>query len=1608
MVQPGLGLDTPRTEVGNATYLTQQIDLDISQEASFQSPSKDQNILQQLRNGRRAGGTALRTPRSRVPFSERRNLPVSNFGGGEFTPLLKSATRNSALRNGKENGRTPGFKSVRLGDVAEELSPVPQFNSFVYDDVRDSSYANATPAPRVESSSANSTPLALLPKRNNKEGILKDGAQMSLREQEAMIDKVDKENFGLKLKVHFLEEQLRKSGPGYNEAALKENADLKVDRITTQKELLKYRKMLSKAEENLDEFRRQMAILQEKAKAHRSPQGSSLQVETLKEEIVQLKRSYESKITELRTKLDDSARDNDQVEKLRDDIGDLEAELREKERAIDDRDDAAEALKDQLAAQNDKIKDLERQLKDAPSGRDLEKAARATEELEDAKDKISDFEDQVARLRDELDEAQAARDKAVVEKKRADADLEEIRDEVANKSFSAKGLSKKLEDRANRLQTELNNLQEQHSTLRIQYSEKARDASRLEAEMDKIKGQGSDQQRQLSNDLRKLQDANTRLESEHQSLSNQLRTAQQELRRKVDERDLLQSRHDALSAESSSLQKELARSKETIRDLQDKLDHDKTQALDAERQVRNNYTAELDRLMDEVEDLKAQLRQKDQGQSEYSLVIKSLNDEVEDLKAQLAHNERVYDDDCDNWDIEIRNMQSELDRAKEKALSLEEEVEKLQKASGSLSSKDAQLQKALESERQRHAREVEGLNRQIDDLNADVKRRITAAEELRFQLGHVTDQLRQSQREQKSASEEAQNAKTRIESLQDSLDSMRDQQDKMRTEASDAKRKSEDLQRQLFTMEMELEKAKTAAATTESQADDGFITARQDTQEIALSLQLKKVESQLDKAQKENQDLQGRLITMKTDLHSARTSVSVAEAERNEIKRQLDTVQNQQAKTFRLEEEMIDLRGTKSRLEIENRILQEEKQVLSERRERIEAELQQELDRASAEESRLGNEIIELQRKLASASSDRDSKRTIQRLEFRIRELETQLMSRSPGSPSHNFSALLQDLNALRNKDETHVHQANEHKNQVRSLQHKIVDLERKLHQAEMFRLEASSPRSVANDSVYRTELVETRSQLQTAHQSLRDARSQLRKVERESAEKVSNAEQQLQIKTEVWETERENLEFELSQAMSAQERLAASNSSSETKIALLQSKIDRLESDLENARNRRSPTDSRAVESEVKDLQRLLRKTQIEAEQLEHDVKERDQLIAELQENEAELRVYISRIREQSYTLTEKAISACNDTISMGSKWNSVQKEWEAGKTKLSNDAREIAYEELAEMEANFRQSQRDWEVQKNLAIKARDELNASKRQFKKAQKEWELEKLRVTVSRKEYLALEKKYSRVSEDWEASKLGALAAQKELEALEAKYRQAQAELNSQKSRACISHDQYAALEAKFKNAQEEWEAGKSRACISHSAYATLENEFKAARAEWEAEKRRLSAVPPVNVDLHERTRKYGDELAKVIVEKQHAEELAKLTAEKYALESSFRIAQQQWHEEKQRLIAATAHTPAKAMRSPAKSSNNAINAEEFEKLVSEKKQMEQKHQRQIQGLTMQIQWLKSKIEREQGLRADAAFAKRYMQLQLDPQNTRFVSNYPTSALSSLSTLLTSF
>lgn len=181
-------IETPRTDAGNATLMTNGHNLEnFSVENSLLSPLKRKDtkddLLSQMRNGR----GSLKTPRARYPLADRRNLP-SIPARQEFTPLLHSVAKKNLERKGRLHGQpqTPGFLKGSLQHSDSPALPGTEASALYGSEMGSSVVVDTdgTPMPHITGSSEQSTPLAVLPKRDAN-GVLNDqGNIMTLREQE--------------------------------------------------------------------------------------------------------------------------------------------------------------------------------------------------------------------------------------------------------------------------------------------------------------------------------------------------------------------------------------------------------------------------------------------------------------------------------------------------------------------------------------------------------------------------------------------------------------------------------------------------------------------------------------------------------------------------------------------------------------------------------------------------------------------------------------------------------------------------------------------------------------------------------------------------------------------------------------------------------------------------------------------------------------------------------------------------------------------------------------------------------------------------------------------------------------------------------------------------------------------------------------------------------------------------------------------------------------------------------------------------------------------------------------------------------------------------------
>ncbi|CEJ92010.1 hypothetical protein VHEMI07692 [[Torrubiella] hemipterigena] len=1092
MVRPGYGgaLDTPRTNIGDATYLDRAPDFgDISQELSFQSPSKDGNVLDQLRDGR---GGQIRTPR-RNPLTDRQNLPPS-IGGAEFTPMLKSATRNSVRRRGKENGNnifnTPGLDRIDENDI----TALPTIDNSMFSSSRQS-YMDHTSLPVADSSSVASTPLAL-PRRNGADqGPLQDGNQLSLREQENVIDRIEKENFGLKLKIHFLEEALRKAGPGFSEAALKENTELKVDKVTMQREMHRQKKQLIVTEREVETLRSQLVEMQEKLDHHAADSH-------LRDEVDQLRHELEERdgdVQDLRQKLNEERDNNDQLAELQDNIEDLQADVRDKDRQLTEREDELEAMKEKLEEAEERIKDAEHK-----AGQDNEED---NEELEEAKETIQDLEHTIRSLETEIDELKDKMKDVTMDKERVEQNLEELQEEMADKSVVTKGLSRQIDEKVIRLQSELEKSEKDYAALESELTN-------ANTENEQLRGTIHDLEQAKSSHDQQDGAANTRIQELELALVSQ-----------SEEKEALQARNEALDAESAGLQEDVQRLEKEIEDLEAAVEKEKAFMAEADKDLQRQYADELARLNDEISDLQADIREKD----------------------------NLYDNDSEKWENDKQRLEAERDLAEDRAAGLQRTIDRLRLAEGSLSDKETQLQQAIQSENDRHRSEEGLLSKQIDDLQDALETRQTLLTSVRNELSAVRDELRQSQINYQTQA-------NKVSTLEDALETARSARPSTMTPSRSAMTPSRSDARATQECERlreEIRLLRSAHDASNLLRGDGasFFSQRGAASPSKLKNQLSEANTKLDKVTAEKRSLQNELATIR--------------AERDELNSALRRAGAKESDVAVIDKERLELRTSKLKLDNEIRRLKEENDALARQRKTAETALEDEIEKAAEEEERLSQEILQLQSKLRQNTSTEttdgaSTRRTIRELERRIEDYETRLAAVNTGDVDVELSFIRRDLSAARQKELDFIQKESAHRDMVKNLRQEIAQLESRIHNDQVAKISTKSPaRSPAKPAPAHAETTELIEELQ---EQLNDAEDQKIVLE----EILEEARQQAEEMASDYEREIQRLQHELKKMSRERdavlEAAAVSDSSKDKKSRSLrksQAEIENLEHDV-------------------------------------------------------------------------------------------------------------------------------------------------------------------------------------------------------------------------------------------------------------------------------------------------------------------------------------------------------------------------------------------------------------------------------------------------------------
>ena len=782
-------------------------------------------------------------------------------------------------------------------------------------------------------------------------------------------------------------------------------------------------------------------------------------------------------------------------------------------------------------------------------------------------------------------------------------------------------------------------LRERHTQLTDQFHDKNREVNRLQEQLREAE-QDADVRDQ------RLKDQNELLRHEHgmtvrkcESLTNQTQQAVRDLQNKSEEKDLLHSRHDALTAESRTLQKDLSRAQVRIQELEESLEDERQHAQDNDHQLRFEAKAEMGRLLEEGD---------------------RLHREVEDKESRFATIQ-------DHWESQRRGLLSQKEKAEEQAIGLQRTISKLQETEGTLSGREMKLKEALDSEKQRHESEEAILERQVQQLNTDVDEKRQVLDDLRSDLSQTREDLRVSQREQLALEEKVQALEDEVEVLQNGLD---EEADKAREEMQVAEDQADTLRSALDAAKKELSQAQTRMVEESGEA----VTE--------LSTKLHAADEQLRQVRAEKQTLQDRLATANLELRRVQSSSAQIETERDEVQSQLQQMRSQADETFKFDQERLDLRTSKLKLENEIGRLREERNSLVERNAAIEHQLEAEIQRATSEEGRLNEDMMDLQRKLMAATGGRDreltaAKQKVQRLEVRVDELEGLTGKyEDNGDAAAELSMVQKDLTTARKKEAEYLQREAAQKEVLRDLKQKVTRLERQSHEQEIARLTVDSPKSSVGGSVRKNELGEAQRQLGDAHQQLREARAKSKEDLKTLQRRLAESERQVQSNLDDYEQQREQLEAELSAIRNEQDIVMAKNTTAEQTISRLRTRISSLEKDIRV--NRQATTADATIAEERKDLHEMLKDAKLTAEDLQVQISSRESQLTSASNREKDLRAQLKRVREERTIQTQRSTALSTELENVQSRYERAidnlsrqQHDWEAERKAMASRVR-------------------------------------------------------------------------------------------------------------------------------------------------------------------------------------------------------------------------------------------------------------------------------------------------------------------------------------------------
>ncbi|KAJ6460887.1 hypothetical protein C8R45DRAFT_1179430 [Mycena sanguinolenta] len=577
------------------------------------------------------------------------------------------------------------------------------------------------------------TPVATRPKRAPRVSASGAKGALTLRDQEKHIDNLKKENFNIKLRVHFLEERLAQLAPDQIDAALKQNISLKIEVQQRGMELKKLKKLVLELERELDRLQRAGAG------THR---GSSNRERELEEKLEERDRE----LRELRRRATSDSADA----LLADRNAELEDELDNMRGLLEDNMEELERMRDIVERRTDDEPQDEPQDERRISSLEAansELLARAEEQVdiilkhEEEKDELADVVEQL-RLENEELQQQLQRVQAL--------ERSESRQMILEEREEREAVEDDLNAVRDKLAAALIELQQREDELEV----KNQEIEELVAEHERVVGVVEEEWRGEVEEARGQVEELRDVLAERESESKDLRLNISELEANTDDLHSkfeaalahLEEETEAKDADIESMQQTIDKLGEQIyvlEDENDRMKEDSDRLRDEEAAERERLEALSAALKDKIAALKDELEEMTQlyetcsseihahrdRQEELASHVEDLVAQLQDTRASLAQSTADADAAAKEHAAALRAERRTLD-AKESAL--QSALADLARTEALLSQRDTDLAavqaalQTLEGESRRagetHSSARFSLELEVDRLKRDLER----------------------------------------------------------------------------------------------------------------------------------------------------------------------------------------------------------------------------------------------------------------------------------------------------------------------------------------------------------------------------------------------------------------------------------------------------------------------------------------------------------------------------------------------------------------------------------------------------------------------------------------------------------------------------------------------------------------------------------------------------------------------------------------------------------------------------------------------------------------------------------------------------------------------